>query len=199
MRKNLQRLAPLARQGLTIVVPEPSCASAFRDEMPDLLTGAGERDDARLVASSVATLDEFLADLPDGALGLRAGPANALLHVHCHQRAHAGTAPSIDALRRVPGLDVHEPDAGCCGMAGAFGYQSETYAASIAMAERRLAPSIRSAGDHTVIVAPGASCRQQIAHTTGRTARHPAELLAACLPDEAAVGPWHEDRRSGRA
>jgi len=103
------------------------------------------------------------------------------LHVHCHQRAHAGTGPSIAALSRIPGLVVEEPDGACCGMAGAFGFKADHYAVSLAMAERRLAPAVRAMPDNAVIAAPGTSCRQQIADTTGRRARHPIEILATQL------------------
>ncbi|MFN2115661.1 MAG: FAD-binding and (Fe-S)-binding domain-containing protein, partial [Anaerolineae bacterium] len=182
MKQNTAVLAPLARRGLPIIVPEPSCASALRDEAPDLLVQSSElREAARAVAAAVVTLDEFVAGLADDALRLGPGPTAALVHVHCHQRAHSGVAPSVAALRRIPGLEVHEPDAGCCGMAGGFGYRAETYAASIAMAERRLAPAVRAAARDTAIVAAGASCRQQIADTTGRSPLHPVELLARSL------------------
>jgi Fe-S oxidoreductase len=181
MRANVRALAPYATRGLTIVVPEPSCASALREDMPDLLANVDNRDAVDAVAASIVTLDEFVASLPAGSLRLEAGPASALLHVHCHQRSATGIAPSVKALQRIPGLQVTEPDAGCCGMAGAFGYEAEHYEVSLAMAERRLAPAVRAAASGSWIVAPGASCRQQIAHTSGREAVHPIELIASCL------------------
>ena len=181
MRANVAVLAPLARLGFPILIAEPSCASAFRDELPDLLTKPAERADAHLVAAAVRTVDEFVADLPADQLVLAAGPTHALLHVHCHQRALAGIGPSIQALKRVPGLAVTETDAGCCGMAGAFGYEAEHAAISVAMAERKLAPAVRAAGGRMVVAAPGASCRQQIGYVTGRRAVHPVEVVAGCL------------------
>jgi len=183
MRANLGYLGPLARQGIPIVVPEPSCASALRDEMPDLMVGPGEADTARRIAESVFTLDEFLTQIAPRSIEFALRQSEALVHVHCHQRSHAGIEPSVGALALVPGLAVRESDAGCCGMAGAFGYQAETYDASIAMAERRLAPLVRAASPESAIIAAGASCRQQIADTTGRPAVHPAVFLAACLAD----------------
>ncbi len=76
-----------------------------------------------------------------------------------------------------------ETKAGCCGVAGAFGYEAEHYAVSVAMGEERLAPAVR-AMPHATVVAAGTSCRAQIAHTTGRAALHPAEALAARLPSD---------------
>jgi Fe-S oxidoreductase len=183
MRTNVRLLSPYARHGVPIVVPEPSCASAFRDEMPDLLRHPEESDDATAVASAVTTLDEFVAGLTDERLSLIPGPERAVLHVHCHQRVATGPEPSVSSLSRIPGLEVEEPDAGCCGMAGSFGYEAEHYDLSIAMAERRLAPAIRAALPSTAVVAPGASCRHQILDTTGRRAVHPIELIAEHLAE----------------
>ncbi|HEY1017006.1 MAG TPA: heterodisulfide reductase-related iron-sulfur binding cluster [Herpetosiphonaceae bacterium] len=84
-------------------------------------------------------------------------------------------------LKRL-GLDFDVLDAGCCGMAGSFGYEREHYALSLAIGERALLPAVRAAPD-ALIAAPGVSCRQQIAHGAGRRAYHPAEILAALLPD----------------
>ena len=84
-----------------------------------------------------------------------------LLHGHCHQKALIGTEPSHVALTAA-GCTVNEVDSGCCGMAGSFGYEAEHVAVSLAMAERRLLPAVRSADSETIIVAAGTSCREQI-------------------------------------
>jgi Fe-S oxidoreductase len=103
-----------------------------------------------------------------------------LLHGHCHQKALAGTAPTL-AVLRAAGYQVTEVDAGCCGMAGSFGFEAEHYELSIKIAERRLVSAVRGAGDDVIVCAPGISCRQQIEHTTGREGRHPAQLLWEAL------------------
>jgi Fe-S oxidoreductase len=82
-------------------------------------------------------------------------------------------------MRRIPGAEVIDLDAGCCGMAGSFGYEKEHYEISRQIGEQRLFPAIRAARPEDIIVAPGFSCRQQIEHFTGRKAVHPAELLAS--------------------
>jgi Fe-S oxidoreductase len=104
-----------------------------------------------------------------------------LLHGHCHQKALIGSGPSLQVLRLLPGAQVEEVDSGCCGMAGSFGYEKEHYEMSIAIGNRRLFPAILAKGADWEVVAAGISCRQQIAHATGRTARHLVEILAASL------------------
>jgi Fe-S oxidoreductase len=109
------------------------------------------------------------------------GPQRILLQGHCHQRALVGMGPALRLLRRIPGAEVIDLDAGCCGLAGSFGYEKEHYEVSRLVGEQRLFPAVRAAGADTVVVAPGFSCRLQIRHFTGRTALHPAELLAELI------------------
>jgi Fe-S oxidoreductase len=80
-------------------------------------------------------------------------------------------------LRSIPGADVTEVDAGCCGMAGSFGFEAEHYELSMSIGELRLFPAIRAEAKDTIIAATGVSCRQQILHGTGRQARHPLEIV----------------------
>ena len=89
--------------------------------------------------------------------------------------------PTLKLLRRIPGAEVIDLDAGCCGMAGSFGYEKEHYEISRLVGEQRLFPALRAADQDTVIVAPGFSCRLQIKHFTGRTAVHAAELLHSLM------------------
>jgi Fe-S oxidoreductase len=177
-RWNVARLAPYAARGVPIVGLEPSCLLTLRDETVDLV----RTDEARLVAKQSFLLEEFL--LRERARGLElpfAGNGKrALLHGHCHQKALVGTAPTVSALRWA-GFDVSEVDSGCCGMAGSFGFEREHYDLSVALGNRRLAPAVKEASAHTVVVAPGVSCRQQIEHLAGRRAMHPAEALRDSL------------------
>jgi Fe-S oxidoreductase len=100
-----------------------------------------------------------------------------LFHGHCHQKALVGTKGSVEALKLIPTLDVSVLDAGCCGMAGAFGYEREHYDLSVKIAGLSLVPSIR-AEPTAVVVATGTSCRHQIRDLTRRVALHPLEVLA---------------------
>jgi FAD/FMN-containing dehydrogenase/Fe-S oxidoreductase len=176
---NVTRLVGFAREGLPIIGLEPSCLLTLRDEYVDLLRS----DDARLVAKQSLLLDEWLQKeltagrRPPFAAGER---GKALLHGHCHQKALVGTGPTV-AVLKAAGYQVSEVDAGCCGMAGSFGFEREHYELSLAIAGRRLVPAVKAAGDDVALCAPGISCRQQIEHTTGRRAKHPAELIAEAL------------------
>lgn len=166
-----------------IVGVEPSCLLTLRDEHRALLG-----DDPRVtdVAGRARLVDELLVEAIDsGALTLRedAWPAGQriLFHGHCHQKAEVGTAATMALLRRIPGAEVVELDAGCCGMAGSFGFEAEHYEVSMQVGADRLFPAVRAAPASTVVAATGVSCRQQIAHGTTRRAHHPVELIRAAL------------------
>ncbi len=162
--------------GVPVVVCEPSCASALTDDLPDLLDDA--LGDA--VRTGVWLLESFLdceASAGRLAASLTSPYRSAVLHGHCHQKALHGTAPTERLLGRVADLDVRPLDAGCCGMAGAFGYETEHYDISRKAGEQRLFPALRALGDDTAILATGFSCRHQIEHFTGRPAVPPVEAL----------------------
>jgi FAD/FMN-containing dehydrogenase/Fe-S oxidoreductase len=165
--------------GSPIVGCEPSCILTLRSEHVDLLP-----DDAcvRDVASRVRLPEELLVEAVDaGRLVLREDSWLAgrtiVFHGHCHQKAEVGTAATMALLQRIPGVVVDELDAGCCGMAGSFGFESEHYDISLRVGEDRLFPAVRAAPADAVIAATGVSCRQQIHHGTRRTAWHPVELV----------------------
>jgi Fe-S oxidoreductase len=182
-RRNVDVLYPYAEQGIPIVGCEPSCLLTLRDEYPDLLPGDTK---AKAVAQRSLLLDEFLAKAAEGdGLGLAFKPANGkvLFHGHCHQKALVGTEASAKVLSLVPGLKVEVLDAGCCGMAGAFGYEKEHYYISMKIGESRLFPVVRANPEATLVVM-GVSCRQQVEHGTGVRALHLAEFLASALRDD---------------
>jgi len=187
-RINVERLAPYAAKGIPIVGFEPSCLLSFRDEYPDLLNG----EDVLRVAANAFLFEEFVAQAREaGRFDARfvEGPQKVLLHGHCHQKAAVGVAPSVAALKLLPGVTVEVVDSGCCGMAGSFGYEKEHYEISMAVGARRLFPAVQAQPSDALIAAAGVSCRAQIAHGTGRSALHPVEILAAALVEEPAGGP----------
>jgi Fe-S oxidoreductase len=178
----VDRLHPHAERGVPIVGCEPSCILTLRDEYLDLLP-----DDARVrtVAEHVRPLAELLGSaVDDGSLVLDpSSPVSGrriVVHGHCHEKAITGTAATVALLRRIPGAQVEELDAGCCGMAGSFGFEREHYELSMRIAGLRLFPALEAAGD-ALVAATGVSCRQQISHGTGREPRHPFELVRAAL------------------
>ena len=106
-----------------------------------------------------------------------------LLHGHCHQKA-LGVMGSIErCLEMIPGAAVETIESSCCGMAGAFGFETDHLELSLAMAEADLLPAVRAAPSDTVIVADGTSCRHQILDGAQREAFHVARVLARALPD----------------
>ncbi|MFT3913297.1 MAG: FAD-linked oxidase C-terminal domain-containing protein [Anaeromyxobacteraceae bacterium] len=168
----LSALAPAARAGRPIVVLEPSCAAVFRDEAHQLFP-----DDprARAVAGAVKTLAELVEADPGFPLGRLDRPA--LLQVHCHEHAVLDEGPHLRVLARL-GVRVERPEEGCCGMAGAFGFEAgDRYRVSVACAERKLWPAVRAAPEDRLVLADGFSCRTQIEHGTGRRALHLAEAM----------------------
>jgi FAD/FMN-containing dehydrogenase/Fe-S oxidoreductase len=168
--------------GSPIVGCEPSCVLTLRDEHVQLLP---DDPNVRDVAGRVRQVEELLVEAVDSGR-LRLGPSwlsgrRILYHGHCHQKAEVGTAATMALLRRIPGVEVVELDAGCCGMAGSFGFEAEHYEVSMAVGNDRLFPAIKAESAQTVIAASGVSCRQQIRHGTERTAWHPLELVREAL------------------
>jgi len=164
--KVLDALAPYAMGGHPIVVLEPSCLSMLASDLPWLLP-----DDPRAgwVAGAVVSFEQSVLDLGLEVPGMAGAP---LVHRHCHARAD-GDAAAVAAM----GPGATATDAGCCGMAGAFGYLHPEVSRLIG--EDRLAPQVRESS--APLVAAGVSCREQIADLTGREALHPAEHLDRLL------------------
>jgi len=176
-RNNAEALFKLAACGKKLIFCEPSCLSAVKEDAPALLRGA-EREKAQKVADACILFEEYAADLP---LKLKPGPKKILLHGHCHQKSMGLVPAAKNLLERIPGSSVVDMDAGCCGMAGSFGYSKKHYDISRQIGERRLFPQIRAKGESTIVVAAGTSCRHQIHDFTSETAVHPAVLLRSLL------------------
>jgi FAD/FMN-containing dehydrogenase/Fe-S oxidoreductase len=165
---------------LPVVVLEPSCAAALRADLPELLP-----DDPRALrlAAAVRTFAEVLEEYaPDWRPPFLDRPAAGQLH--CHQHAVLGDAADRRLRERA---GVHGAlTAGCCGLAGNFGFEKGHYDLSVACAEDRLLPALRSAAPETAFLADGYSCRTQIDQLgDGIRARHLAELLAEALDQDA--------------
>ncbi len=177
---------PGGPSGIPITGCEPSCLLTLMDEVPALAAGShGSADDVRAAASvarRARLVDDLLADaLDDGSLVIDPDAdvvgRPILFHGHCHQKAASATAGSVRVLRAISGDKVAVLDAGCCGMAGSFGFEAEHYDLSMQIGRQRLFPAVERTPADAFVAATGVSCRQQIAHGTGRTAEHPAVLL----------------------
>ncbi len=180
---NVEALFEIASRGERILFLEPSCLSAVREDAPALLRGETQRK-ARVVGDACVLFEEYLEQEWQAGrlqLDLRGGPATVLLHGHCHQKAMGLLAPTRALLARIPGSAIVDLDAGCCGLAGSFGYAKEHYDVSRQIGERKLLPAARAMTPGSVLVAPGTSCREQVAHFTGVKALHPAQLLRCLL------------------
>jgi FAD/FMN-containing dehydrogenase/Fe-S oxidoreductase len=178
--RNVERLLPAARRQLPIVFCEPSCLSAVKEDLPDLLRGDAKQQ-ALAIARQCVSLEEYLETRHPGKLQLRAGPKRVLLHGHCHQKSMGLLAPAKALLGRIPGAEVIDLDAGCCGMAGSFGYAKEHFEVSRLIAERKLLPAVRGMANGDVLAAAGVSCRHQVHDLANREAIHPAVLLFRLL------------------
>lgn len=187
MRRLLDALKPALARGAAIVGLEPSCLLTLRDELTAMgfEKEGGVWEDALALAQRAKLFEEFLAEeLAAGRLKLALHPIahkKALLHGHCHQKAFAAMGAVERTLKLVPGLAVETVASSCCGMAGAFGYQAETYEVSLRMAEATLLPAMRGAAPDTILVADGTSCRHQIKDGAARQAVHVARVLAEAL------------------
>jgi Fe-S oxidoreductase len=185
--RNVDRLHDSARRGDSIVFLEPSCLSAMREDVPGLVRGAAQ-EKARVVGDACVLFEDYLErEWRSGRVGLdlQPGPATVMLHAHCHQRAMGMAPPARALLSRIPGAAVTDLDAGCCGMAGSFGYTREHYDVSRAIGELKLLPAARALPPGGVLAASGTSCRHQVAHFAGVRAVHPAVLLQSLLEEPA--------------
>jgi len=177
LQRTLRTIRPQIRDGVPVIGLEPSCVSVFRDEMVNLLPND---DDAKRLRDQTFLLTEFLAKkAPNFQVPTLA--RKAVVHGHCHQKSVLDFDCEQTLLDRLR-LDCEVLDSGCCGMAGAFGFEKgEHYDVSIACGERVLLPAVRKADKDTLIIANGFSCREQISQTTNRRAHHIAEVLKLAL------------------
>jgi Fe-S oxidoreductase len=175
----LDRMAPQIDAGLPFLFLEPSCASVFRDELLEFFPG-DER--ARRLSRQSWLVADFLARHAPGfvstALPGRLSGARILLHGHCHHKAVFGSPGSEIALLRQAGAQVELIEAGCCGMAGPFGFEAGKFEVSKAIANDGLLPALKSAPPEAIIAADGFSCREQIQQLARRPALHLVEILA---------------------
>jgi Fe-S oxidoreductase len=184
---NVELLHDWAAAGNPVIACEPSCILTIQDDYPALLRGE-QRTKAETVARVCRTFEEFAESLlqeaekrGDRLPAWHPGPSQILVQGHCHQRSLVGMGPLLRVLGRIPGAKVVDLDAGCCGLAGSFGYEKEHYELSRRVGEQRLFPALRQAPSDAAIVAPGFSCRMQIEHCLGRKVLHPAQVLRTAL------------------
>jgi len=182
-RRMLDALKPYVERNIPVIGLEPSCLLTLRDEFNSMLPG----DETSKLSEHALLLEEFLAQQHKaGKLQLKLKPLSArraIVHGHCHQKAFDTMASMQQTLSLIPELAVEIIDSSCCGMAGAFGFETSHYDVSMKMAELNLLPAVRDASDDTLVVANGTSCRHQIRDGAQRESLHIARVLRAALQD----------------
>ncbi|MFN8436650.1 MAG: FAD-linked oxidase C-terminal domain-containing protein [Cytophagales bacterium] len=182
--KNIEYLQNVVTEESPILGIEPSAILSFRDEYLRLAEPHNKAAAQKLAKTSFL-IDEFLAkEVAKGNITAEVftkDAKNIKLHGHCHQKALSSVNHTQKILTTPANYKVEVIPSGCCGMAGSFGYEKEHYDVSMSVGELVLFPSVRKADAETIIAAPGTSCRHQIHDGTGRSAKHPVEVLWEAL------------------
>ena len=185
LRQILITLKHHIQAGVPVVGLEPSCTTAFRDELTNLIHDG----DAQRLKEQTYTLGEFLEKHVKGYKPPKL-QRKAVVHGHCHHKAIMHMS-SEEALFQKMEMDYELLDSGCCGMAGPYGFEKgEHYEVSVKAGERVLLPAVRNALPETVIITDGFSCREQIAQMTKRRALHTAQVIQMALRSETDQ-PYH--------
>jgi Fe-S oxidoreductase len=183
---NISAFSRFADQDIAIVGIEPSAILAFRDEYPELVDPR-LHEITRKLAPKCMLIDEFLArELESGRINRDLFTTEEKIvkfHGHCQQKAITSTAHMSKMLSIPVNYKVEEIKSGCCGMAGAYGYEKRHYELSMKIGEMVLFPEIRKSKPGTIIAAPGTSCREQIFSGTAVHALHPVEVLYEALKE----------------
>jgi FAD/FMN-containing dehydrogenase/Fe-S oxidoreductase len=186
-RRFLERLVrilgPHVREGTHIVGVEPSCIAVFRDELVAMLP---HDEDAKRISLQTHTLAEFL-QLQASGWDIPKLRRKALVHGHCHQKAIMGMSAEQELYERM-GLEAQLLDAGCCGLAGSFGFEAQHYDISVQIGERKLLPTVRDMPADTLLLADGFSCRTQVEQLAGRRALHTAQVIRMAIEQDAYPG-----------
>ncbi|HZT86002.1 MAG TPA: FAD-linked oxidase C-terminal domain-containing protein [Gaiellaceae bacterium] len=171
LRRSLDQLREWYREGIPIVGLEPSCVAVFKDELGKLLP---HDDDAKRLAQCTYHVAEFFQRFDAEPPPLE---RKAFVWGHCHHKATGGIGPEVELLQRM-GVEVETLEAGCCGLAGSWGFEASHHEVSLQCGEQGLLPKVRGLGDETLVVADGFSCKTQIEQGgTGRGALHVAQVL----------------------
>jgi len=183
--KNLKSLESFIEAGIPIIGIEPSCLLAFRDEYPLLLHNSPPLAKlADTAAKQSFLIEEFITHCAtEDEISVRSifqGGTSVSIHIHCHEKALVGTEQALKVLD-LANIPANLIDSACCGMAGSFGFETEHYDVSQAMAERTLIPAIREMPESERLLITGTSCRQQLDHFSSKTPIHLVEALAESL------------------
>ena len=175
--RNIMRLLPFIQRGIPIVGTSTSCTLTLKEEAPELL-GMHETG-AQMLAENTYDIFEFLFLLHErGELNTNfKRPIDRALPYHppCQLRAHRIGRPALDVLALVPGLQLKESGADCCGIAGTYGLKKEKYQIGMDVGAGLFDFVRRSGSD--LALCDSETCRWQITHGTGVATKHPIEIL----------------------
>ena len=182
--ENINTFSNLVSKDRPLVGIEPSAILGFRDEYPNLVD-VELKSNAENLAQNVFMIEEFLAnEMTENKIDVSKFTTKTETihyHGHCHQKALSSNTYAETILAIPPNFKVETIDAGCCGMAGSFGYEKEHYELSQQIGEDRLFPSLRGLDTDVLLSASGTSCRHQIRDGVNKTALHPIEVLYDAL------------------
>jgi Fe-S oxidoreductase len=171
LRRSLDQLREWYREGIPIVGLEPSCVAVFKDELGKLFP---HDEDAKRLAQSTYHFAEFFERFEVEPPTLE---RKAFVWGHCHHKATGGIDPEVELLKKM-GVEVETLNAGCCGLAGSWGFEAGHHDVSMKCGEQGLLPKVRELDQATLVVADGFSCKTQIEQgETGRRALHVAQVL----------------------
>ena len=168
----LETYKPYLKNGISIVGLEPSCILSFRDEIPNII----KNKETDYLKNNSYTFEELLSKHSE-ELKFKNLTKKVLLHGHCHQKAFDVVKPIENILKNIKGAEVETIETSCCGMAGSFGYDKDTYDISMKMANEKLFPAIKKSKGEITIIADGTSCRCQIKDGLNKEAIHIAKFL----------------------
>ncbi|RQS09927.1 FAD-binding oxidoreductase [Burkholderia sp. Bp9002] len=174
LRTAVDELADEIGAGVPVVGLEPGCLSVFKDE---LLKQLPDEPLAKRLAAQTFLFSDFVAQAEFAWPQL---DADVIVHGHCHQKSVFGMKGETALLDKL-GVRWTLLDAGCCGMAGTFGFNEAHYDLSMKIGEGKLLPLVRQASEHAIVVTNGFSCRKQIEQGAGRTSLHIAQLAQRAL------------------
>jgi FAD/FMN-containing dehydrogenase/Fe-S oxidoreductase len=182
--KQIKIFSALINEECPLVGIEPSAILSFKDEYPRLVSRENKKT-AEKLAKHVFTLESFLMKaLNEGLIGegdFTDEEKSILVHVHCHQTSLSSAEEVYHLLSLPKNYSVQKAPAGCCGMAGSFGYEKEHFDLSMEIGNQGLLPAVRNSDEATIILATGTSCRHQILDATSRRAYHTVEILYDAL------------------
>jgi len=183
--KNVNIYKDLINENTPLIGIEPSAILMFRDEYLRLIKDKDLHQSAEKIAQNTFLFEEFIKkEFEAGNItttDFTEAPKKITLHVHCHQKALSNQQDSAFILSIPKNYKVELLDAGCCGMAGSFGYEAEHYELSMKVGELRLFPALRKTEEKTSIAASGTSCRHQIQDGVHKDSEHPASILRVAL------------------